>query len=139
MGAPRSVAEGGGKLNLAPVLVDGAQMPTPQALPPDLRALAGRNARPLSHASFRTDLQALAEQLGIELAPETTMAERAVRTVVGAGVALGVFFVASLIHKVVLDQSLETTLGSFTALIALVIGVVLTGAIIPNVTTGSRR
>ena len=128
-----------GTLNLAPIIVDGAPMPPPEALPSDLRALSGRNARPLSHASFRADLEALAQQLGIELAPETTTKEVIIRTAAGVAIALGVFFLASLVHKGVLDRSLETTLGSRAGLLAVFVVVLAAGGVAPNLIAWIRR
>ena len=122
-----------GSLQFAPVLVDGATMPLADQLPADLQALSTRNARPLSHTTFRTDLDALAQQLGIEIAPETATGGIVARTAIGGGVALLGFFVASLVHKVALGHSLETTLGSRAALVALFVAVVLAGLIVPNV------
>ncbi len=126
-------------LNLAPIMVDGAQMPPPEALPPDLRGLSGRNARPLSHATFRTDLEALAEQLGIDLAPEHTVKDAVIRSTVGAAIALGAFFMFSLIHKGALNRSLETTLGSRAALVAVFLAVIIAGAALPNVLSWARQ
>lgn len=48
-----------GGVRVIPLLLDGAEMPAEAQLPPDLRALAGRNALTLSNASFAADLARL--------------------------------------------------------------------------------
>ena len=129
-----------GNLHFAPILVDGARMPSTDQLPADLHPLATRNARPLSHTNFRTDLDALAKQLDIELAPESSAQGVVVRSAIGALVALVAFFVISLVHKVAIGHSLETTLGSRAALVAVFVAVLLAGLVVPNVlTAGTKR
>ena len=128
-----------GTLNLAPIVVDGARMPPAEALPPDLRALSGRNARPLSHATFRTDLEALASQLGIELAPDTTVKDIVIRTATGLGIALGAIFLMALVHKALFDRALNTTLGSWAAVVALISFIMILGGLIPNLVGWPRR
>ena len=121
-----------GRLNLTPILVDGARMPAADQLPDELKALATRNAPSLSHGTFRSDLDALAQQLGIELQPESTSGTIVKRALAGVGVALAALFLVSLIHKVIVGHSLETSLGSQAALIALFIVIISAGAIVPN-------
>ncbi len=125
-----------GRLNLTPVLVDGARMPAPESLPAELRPLAKRNGRPLNHTTFRTDLHDLARGLEIALAPEVTLTQHLGRSAIGVTAALGVLFLASLIHRGVAGQSLETTLGSMAAVFALVIGVVALGGLAPHLWSG---
>jgi hypothetical protein len=50
-------------VTVIPVLVGGAKMPAPATLPPDLQALARRNALELSDTRWRTDMQRLVEAL----------------------------------------------------------------------------
>jgi hypothetical protein len=51
-------------MTVIPVLVDGAEMPAPDDLPPDLRSLAFRNAVVIRHdPDFRRDVDRLIEQL----------------------------------------------------------------------------
>jgi outer membrane protein assembly factor BamB len=51
------------KLRLIPVLVDGADMPSPEVLPPSLQPLARRNAVRLDHDTFRSDSAWLLQRL----------------------------------------------------------------------------
>ncbi len=48
---------------VVPVLIGGATMPEARDLPPDLQALAFRNAAPLSHTRWQSDLDVLAAEL----------------------------------------------------------------------------
>jgi hypothetical protein len=50
--------------HIIPVLVDGAEMPSPTKLPESLRPLTRRNALRLTHERFRADAQALAAAIG---------------------------------------------------------------------------
>ena len=136
--AALSVAESG-RLNLTPVLVDGAPMPDPAALPPDLRPVAKRNGRPLNHATFQTDLLALARGLGIELAPQVTLAQRIGRTLLGVAAAAGILLFGLLVHRWLAGQSLETTLGGTPAVIAVVAAALATGGVAPHLWPGWRR
>lgn len=52
---------------VVPVLVQGAKMPAPAQLPPDLADLAFRNAVELSHARWPSDVQVLAQSLAAQL------------------------------------------------------------------------
>ncbi|MEL7238593.1 MAG: hypothetical protein AAGK78_07000, partial [Planctomycetota bacterium] len=129
-----------GNLNLIPILVDGAPMPSPELLPFDVRPIRRRNARPLSHGTFRSDLEDLAKQLGIDLAPDEGSALAVVgRTLAGGGIALAVVFMASLINRAVLNQSLETTLGGQAALVALLVAIVVIGLATPNLLSWARK
>ncbi|HST60891.1 MAG TPA: TIR domain-containing protein [Longimicrobium sp.] len=59
---------------LIPVLVGGARMPRVDKLPPELAALAGKNAVTLSHATWRTDVNRLITSLERYLARAKTAA-----------------------------------------------------------------
>lgn len=50
-------------LRVIPVLLDGTPMPEPAQLPPELRALAGRNALELDNSRFAADLAHLVSQV----------------------------------------------------------------------------
>ena len=89
-------------LRVIPVLLDGVPMPDPAQLPPDLGALAGRNALELDNARFAADMARLVREvrgaLGEEAAPPP-MARTAARTgwwvgaaVVAAAAAVGVLW-----------------------------------------------
>ena len=63
-------------LRVIPVLLDGVPMPDPAQLPPDLGALAGRNALELDNTRFAADMAHLVREvrgaLGEEAAPPPT-------------------------------------------------------------------
>ena len=63
-------------LRVIPVLLDGVAMPDPAQLPPDLGALAGRNALELDNTRFAADMAHLVHEvrgaIGEEAAPPTT-------------------------------------------------------------------
>jgi len=50
-------------LRVIPLLLDGAAVPDPAGLPPDLRALAGRNALELDHSRFEADMARLVREV----------------------------------------------------------------------------
>lgn len=50
-------------ITVVPVLIGGAAMPEARDLPPDLQALAFRNAAPLSHTRWQSDLDVLSAEL----------------------------------------------------------------------------
>ena len=50
-------------LRVIPVLLDGAAMPDPAHLPPELSALAGRNALALDNSRFATDMARLVREV----------------------------------------------------------------------------
>jgi len=63
-------------LRVIPVLLDGVAMPDPAQLPPDLGALAGRNALELDNTRFAADMERLVREvrgaLGEAAAPPAT-------------------------------------------------------------------
>jgi hypothetical protein len=52
-----------GKKRIIPVLVGGARVPSREKLPPELAALAGKNAVTLHHPTWRTDVSRLVASL----------------------------------------------------------------------------
>ncbi len=58
-------------IRVIPVLLDGAAMPDPAQLPPELRALAGRNALELDNARFAADMVHLVREVGDALGEGT--------------------------------------------------------------------
>lgn len=50
-------------VRIVPLLLDGAAMPTPAELPPDMRALAGRQALAIDHRRYAGDVQRLQAEL----------------------------------------------------------------------------
>jgi hypothetical protein len=79
-----------------PVLLDGAPMPQAQQLPPELQALAGRQALPLDNARYADDLQRLTDAVraviapgeGAAPAPRAPRRRTALTLAAGAGVLL---------------------------------------------------
>jgi hypothetical protein len=71
-------------VRVIPVLLDGAGMPTEEALPEPLRALARRNAIEISNTRFKSDVDRLVEAvskvLGESNAPPTQKRSRSPRT-----------------------------------------------------------
>lgn len=126
-------------LKLTPVLVDGAPMPSADDLPPDLKALTSYNGLSLRYATFKSDLEHLGEQLNIDLTPETTTKDVVIRTAYGLGISLVAFFFLSILHRALLNRSLETSLGSTSALIAAFFAVLFVGAALPNVWVWAKR
>ena len=57
-------------MRVVPVLLDGATMPQPAQLPPELRALTGRNALELDHSRFAADMARLLREVGQALGEE---------------------------------------------------------------------
>ena len=59
------------RVRVIPVLVQGASMPDPEELPPDLTPLSSRNAFELSDRRWRSDVAELADAIEAGLANET--------------------------------------------------------------------
>jgi hypothetical protein len=57
-------------IRVVPVLVDGAAMPTEEALPPAIRNLTRRNAVRLDHETFRSDVERLLTAVEKALQPD---------------------------------------------------------------------
>jgi hypothetical protein len=77
-------------VRVIPLLLDGARMPTADELPPDMRALAGRQALEIDHRRYAADLERLQAQL--ESLPGTTRIRPtagARRGVLAAALSLG--------------------------------------------------
>jgi hypothetical protein len=51
------------RIRVIPILLDGTTMPKAEQLPPDIKALSKRNALPIRHASFNTDIAPLVHSL----------------------------------------------------------------------------
>ncbi len=60
-------------VRVIPVLVDGAQMPTPQQLPPSMQALARRQATRLSHERFGVDADGLVATMQGIVTPDASL------------------------------------------------------------------
>jgi hypothetical protein len=59
-------------IRVIPVLLDGAAMPDPAHLPPELRPLAGRNALELDNSRFAADMAHLVREVGASLGTAAT-------------------------------------------------------------------
>ena len=95
----REVAAGLAKgLRVIPVLLDGVAMPDAAQLPPDLGALAGRNALELDNARFAADMARLVREvrgaLGEEATPPPTASPT--RWWIGAAVVVAAAAIAVL-------------------------------------------
>jgi hypothetical protein len=66
-------------ITVVPVLIGGAAMPEAKDLPDDLQALAYRNAAPLSHLRWQSDLDVLADELHRVLHPDAEEAPEPAR------------------------------------------------------------
>jgi len=86
-------------LRVIPVLLDGVAMPEPAQLPPDLGALAGRNALELDNTRFAADMERLVREvrgaLGEE-APAMARAASPTRWWIGAAVVLATAAIGAL-------------------------------------------
>ncbi len=87
-------------LRVIPVLLDGAAMPDPAQLPPDLSALAGRNAIELDNTRFAADIAHLVREvrgaLGEQAAAPAVAARTAPRTTWWIAAAVAVAVIAGL-------------------------------------------
>jgi len=103
-----------------PVLVDGAQMPPPDQLPDDIRALSTRNAVPLRHERFDDDTENIvATVLGVAegARPWDDRGRLAVKigyAAAGLVVAASVLMVAALTHSWVAGRPLAASIGEAT-------------------------
>lgn len=77
-------------LRVIPVLVDGATMPAPDALPDDIRSLALRNAVEIRNTRFDDDVDHLIEQIGRAGVVRRLWRERRGVLVVASAMALAV-------------------------------------------------
>jgi TIR domain len=79
-----------------PVLLDGAAMPQAQQLPPDLRALTGRQALSLDNARYADDLQRLMHAVRAVIAPPgATAPGLSRRSALAAAAGSGVLLIAA--------------------------------------------
>jgi TIR domain len=116
-----------------PILVAGAQMPKPEQLPEDVRAITTKNALPLRHESFDDDTQNIvAAVLG------TTAKERAwedkgklwskfAYTAGGIIAALAITLIVALLHFWLLARPLAASIGGPSTTMILIAAAVLFG------------
>jgi hypothetical protein len=88
-------------MRVVPVLLDGAAMPDATRLPPDLRALAGRNALEIDNTRFAADIDRLLreveEALGEAASVPATRGSLALRWLAAA--ALAAVVVAAVVYE----------------------------------------
>jgi TIR domain len=100
-----------------PVLVAGAQMPQPEQLPEDVKAITTKNALPLRHESFDDDAENIvATVLGVSgkerpWENKGTLWSKIAYGIGGAIVALAVVVAVALVHFWILDRSLSESIG----------------------------
>ncbi len=117
---------------IVPVLVDGAEMPKPEALPSDMRELHFKQAVPLAHATFDRDMALLAERV-LGRPSATPQAERprpfalAVSMAAGAAAMLAVLLVIAIVHNELTGRALSATIGRATT-VALILAFGIGGA-----------
>jgi len=124
----------GRSMLVLPVLVDGAQMPPPDQLPDDIRALSTRNALPLRHERFDDDTENIvATVLGVAQGakPWDDRGRLAVKigyAAAGLVVAASALMVAALTHSWVAGRPLSASIGeATTTLLLLAVGVIGVG------------
>ena len=111
-----------------PVLVDGAQMPPPDQLPDDIRALSTRNALLLRHESFDGDTENIvAAVLGVAegARPWDDRGRLAVKigyAAAGLVVASIALMVAAVIHSGVAGRPLSASIGEAATTLLLLAG-----------------
>ena len=100
-----------------PILVDGVQMPKPELLPDDIRAIAARNALPLRHESFDGDTEVILRTILGDSDQERPWEHKS-RLIARIGyAAAGVFLAligllgAALAHFWLLGQPISATIG----------------------------
>lgn len=111
-----------------PVLVDGAQMPRPDQLPDDIRALSARNALLLRHESFDDDTENIvAAVLGVAGAarPWDDRGRLGVKigyAAVGLVAALMLLLTAALVHFWIVGRPLSASIGDAATTLLLIAG-----------------
>ena len=100
-----------------PVLVAGAQMPKPEQLPEDIRAITKKNALPLRHDSFDDDAQNIVATIFGTTAPKRvwenkgTLRSKLAYAAGGMIVALAVMLIGALVHFWMLGRPLSASIG----------------------------
>jgi len=126
-----------------PVLVDGAQMPRPDQLPDDIRALSARNALPLRHESFDDDTQNIvATVLGVADAARPwdnkgRLGAKVAYAAAGLVAALILLLTAALAHFWIVGRPLSASIGDAATTLLLIAGA-LAGAVV-GFGFGARR
>ena len=132
-----------GKAMKLPVLIDGAPMPPPHALPEEIAAISRLNAPPLRYETFDADADFIARKsLGLAsgalLWDEPGIGRRIGNAIAGGFLALFAFILAGLAHWFALKHSISESVGGDG--VAMTIGaVLLVFGLIGGFAYGSRR
>jgi hypothetical protein len=116
-----------------PVLVDGAQMPKPEQLPEDVRAITTKNALPLRHESFDDDTENIVAAVFGTSAKARAWEERDrlwSRIAYAAGgmiVAMAVSLIGALLHFWLLERPLSASIGGPITTLMLIAGLLFGG------------
>jgi hypothetical protein len=109
-----------------PVLVDGTQMPSPEQLPDDIRAVTARNALLLRHESFDDDAENIL-RVALGAAPRERPWDEKGKLVVkiaysatGAIAGLILLGLAALVHHGIFARPLSTSVGNAITTLLLV-------------------
>jgi hypothetical protein len=114
-----------------PVLVDGAQMPAPEQLPEDIRAIATRNGLPLRHESFDDDAENIVTTVLGASAKQRLwddkgkLVVKAGYTIAGVVLALILLAVGAQVHSWLWARPLEASIGDAATTLLLIAGAVL--------------
>jgi TIR domain len=118
---------------LLPILVDGAQMPRPEQLPDDIRALATINALPLRHESFDDDAENIVSTILGGSAKARLWDDKGKLTVkIGysiAGIAAALILLAcfAMVHLWLLARPLSASIGDPATTLLLISGAIAGG------------
>ena len=118
---------------ILPILVGGAEMPKPEQLPEDVKAITTKNALPLRHESFDDDAEhilATLQDVSAKQRPwedKGTIWSKIAYATGGAIVASTLMLIAALVHYWILARPLSASItGPVTTLIliaALICGI----------------
>lgn len=132
-----------GKALTLPVLVDGASMPPPQALPEDIAQISKLNAPPLRYETFDADADFIARK-SLGLAPGALLWEepaisRKIASAITGGLLAGfAFFLVALVHWAILDRPISDSVGG-DALVETLAVVMLVLGLVGGLAYGYRR
>jgi len=131
-----------GKALTLPVLVDGATMPPPEALPDGVAEISKRNAPPLRYETFDADADHIARK-ALGLAPgallweEPSVTRKIASTIAGGLLAAAVLLAAALAHFALLHRAISVSIGD--AQTTILNATVLICGLILGLRYGSRR
>jgi TIR domain len=111
-----------------PVLVDGAQMVQPHLLPPDIRAIATRNAVPLRLESFDDDTENIITIILDASAKDRlwehkgSLASKLGLSIAGLFLGLVVLIIGALLHFWISGRALSASIGTSLTTLLLILG-----------------